>query len=50
MRGSSRAKATPSAGKAIDDLAVAVSGMSFTRATLELTARRTSPPCDALVP
>jgi len=42
MRVTSRSKATPSDGKAIDDLALAVIGMTFTQATAELTACRIS--------
>lgn len=49
MRVTSRAKATQSDGKAVDDLAMAAIGMSFTQAAA-LTARRTSPAPSALVP
>jgi len=50
MRVTSRAKATQSDGKVIDDLAMALIGMSSTQATAALTARRTSPAPGALAP
>lgn len=50
MRVTSRASATQGDGKAIDDLAIAAFGMTFTQPTAELTARRTGPAPGARVP